>query len=293
MKKFTIITGLSLVFIVLITSITCTYFDPSAASGNKPSLFWIGMDGRIFRAPLEEPRNYHEVFHSMAGMPTCIRVDPLEGYIYWGLDDMGTTSIQRVRFDGSDQETLINTENSVNSIAIDPKEKMIYFAEGSLILRGPLNKADPPVVIFENPNMMIITDITLDFTENRLIIADASPGYRWIDMYEPDAYDGGDSLDVGAEKIVFDKFSECIYYLHLAGGTDYIYREDLPTGGSTAQIVFFLDNIAILDFAVDRKDGFVYCAEQNAVHKVPVDGGPGEIIIDNMDIQRFTIDFIQ
>lgn len=275
--------------LVLITFSTCGYFDPSAAAGAKPSFFWIDSDWRIFRAPLEDPGNFHEIVGS-PGMPTCLKVDPLGGFIYWGVQDMEMNhSIHRANLDGDMQELFINTDDYVKSIAIDPLEKMIYYTEGHSIRKAPLNKEDPPEPFFDQPDFLEITDITLDFTENRLIYVVNDMYYYWIDLYEP-GYDNEQQLQNNAEKIIIDNFHEFVYYLYLEvapnGG---IYRENFD-GGSVRQ-VFFSD--MIVDFAVDIQKDFLYCAEFDSVYRIPAEGGSAEMIPDISDIILFTIDFIQ
>jgi hypothetical protein len=290
MKKNSYITGVVLLLVIFLTCFTCTYFDPTLAAGGKPSLYFMTDNGMIFRAPLEEPQDFREIFQSPSGMMATLDVDPLGGYIYWSLDTMDRKSIHRVRLDGSEHEEILTTGNPANSIAIDPRDKTMYFAEGTFINKTPLNADETPESFFESPNVIDITYITLNFSDNEVVCIDSMDCF-FVNMNDSGQYRNV-SLFNWPEQVAIDYFDDFIYYM--SGGE--IFREAFPPDGNPPLVVYAGGSAS--DFVLDRKNGFIYFLEGFVLYRVPANvSGTSEMILNSTflgsDIMQLTIDLIQ
>ncbi|MBN2532519.1 MAG: hypothetical protein JXB88_06480 [Spirochaetales bacterium] len=287
MKSYSIFACFSLLIMVICFS--CTYFDPKAAAGVDPHFYWIDSEGKIFRAPLDNPLDTQVVYDPGSSLiASCITVDPLGGYVYWAVDDMENYPIHRVRINGKDEEKLFDAGEYVKSIAIDPLTRTIYFATGFYIKKAPLNKEEEPKEFFFHSGANEISDIILDFNKGNVVFASDYTIYTGIDMKDgEEAY--VENLTNYADKIIMDYFTESIFYMSIDTSC-IVYKENLPPDG---EFMSLHSSTYIMDFAVDTNDRFLYCAEQNTIYRIPLFGGTQEDVLDSVDITQFTIDFIK
>ncbi len=283
---------LLIICLLLITTITCTYFDPFSAAG-VPSLFWVDEKKQIFRMPAENPeelRDFNlEPFPSDFWEVTAMALDPVMGTMYLGIVGENSSGIYRANYNGTGVEMIISTNHAVYGIAIHFYERELYWSEDTWIRKAYLGEFDKVTAEFDTG--IYITDLEIDMVSNTLYFVDGSNFY-----YSSSAM-GESPLSITltpagalAEKIELSLFDNKIFWFNQTDQS--IYYSDVFTGGN--EVMLSPPNLpSLIDFSLDIETGNLYWADNSGVYRIRTDGSePEQQVMDRIDLRQFAGDFM-
>ncbi|XP_047026820.1 protein cueball-like [Helicoverpa zea] len=91
------------------------------------SIFWIS-----FKQGYKETYNKNLLIKMEDEIPRAIAVDICKGYVYWTKTNSTKPTIERVRFDGTEKEVLIDESiNDSVSLAIDQQTLKMFWADNT------------------------------------------------------------------------------------------------------------------------------------------------------------------
>ncbi|XP_063894477.1 protein cueball-like [Helicoverpa armigera] len=100
----------------------------------KDLLFWV-QEINIFSIPLKsgskcDVSEQNLVIKLPDQIPSSIAVDSCEGFVYWTNKNIAKPTIERVRFDGSAREVVIDKDiHEPNHLVIDPQIKKMFWID--------------------------------------------------------------------------------------------------------------------------------------------------------------------
>ncbi|KAJ8706160.1 hypothetical protein PYW07_010937 [Mythimna separata] len=158
-------------------------------------------------------------------IPTDIAVDSCRGYVYWISTNLPTPKIERVRFDGSEREVILNLTSAYidpdyilkpHSLVIDQRKQRMYWIEPANSFTYHINYADLngqivtkttiidlPEVLFTNPASNRMT-----LSERDLFVSSWWPEfYTTISKMSKEAYVGSRFFRIVSGSVANQDFS--------------------------------------------------------------------------------------
>ncbi|MBN2444096.1 MAG: hypothetical protein JXJ04_22220 [Spirochaetales bacterium] len=283
---------LFIICVLLMTTVTCTYFDPFAAAGYS-SLFWVDVNKEISRMPADKPdelRDFQlEPFPKDFWEVTVMAMDPVMGRMYLSILGDNTFGICRANYNGTDAEMVVISDQPVNGISIDFYQREIYWSEATLIHKARIDEFDKATVVSDTG--IIITDLEIDMVSNTLYFVDGSDSVHLMattgELFPSIALAPAGAM---ATKIELSLFDNKIYWFNLADQS--IYHSDAYNGGN--EVMLSPPNLpGLIDFSLDLETGYMYWADMSGVYRVRTnDTLSVEYLIDRIDLIQFAGDFM-
>lgn len=153
---------------VLYTSQQATANPEGLAVDTAHGLLFWAEQGAVVRAQLDGTGRAVFVPQASAAFASSVAVDALGGFVYW--TDNGSDTVSRAALDGS-ARTVLHTasDSSANprALALDAAAQVMFWAEGTSLLRAPL--AGGPTTVVASGT---ITSIAVDVESQQLYWTD-------------------------------------------------------------------------------------------------------------------------
>jgi hypothetical protein len=209
--------------------------------------------------------------------PQGIAVDPVAETVYWPSND--GAGFFRARFDGTNLEQLTGISASARAIAVDIKNKKLYWDNGPALVRSNLNGGDTEGPVIESVSGF--RQIAFDPLTAKIYWNDGTHVKR------ADA-DGSNIEDifVGTSVFALDTFERKMYFAY---PSQELRRADLD--GSNQELV--LSHVGLVALAVDSDERRVYWSDGQFVRRVALDGldpnDPGEVVYDGTCVAAIAV----
>ncbi|XP_063892932.1 protein cueball isoform X2 [Helicoverpa armigera] len=128
------------------------------------SIFWIS-----FKQGYKETDNKNLLIKMEDEIPRAIAVDICKGYVYWTNTNSTKPTIERVRFDGTEKEVLVDESiNDPVSLAIDQQTLKMFWADNT---RNKKYRIFSTELDGKNKTELISGDSGTDFKPNALTVS--------------------------------------------------------------------------------------------------------------------------
>lgn len=244
-------------------------------------LFWGNKEGQTIASTSIIDTKDFKNHHRGLKQPRSIFIDNTNGWIYYG--DANVASIERVRFDGSDEERLFrdNSGLAVYGLEVDIQEDKMFFSTGKNIHVSKLDGSDESIIV---PDVKT-ESLFWDRSNKRLYWTE--PVFVRDGFIKSCNLDGSDIdtlpiISKEPQSIEIDVDNEIIYWSD--PDEEAIYAANLD--GSSKRILVdltHLDYLNIVTIELDKQNGYLYYSadKKNAIFRVELDGQNNQLYIED------------